>query len=78
MKQSGKWKENNMDENRIKACKILQNEKISDDLKLYEIFQIYKEDLKENYSQLYYALLAWKDSHLMELFNARTTENKPL
>lgn len=39
----------------------------SDDLKLFEIFKIYNEDLQKNYSQLYYALLGWKDSHLKEL-----------
>lgn len=53
-------------ENRIKAQDILVSDK-SDDLKLYEVFQLYKEDIREEYTQLYYALLAWKDSHLKEL-----------
>ena len=40
---------------------------MSDDLKLFEIFKIYSEDLQKEYSQLYYALLGWKDTHLKEL-----------
>jgi hypothetical protein len=51
---------------RIEAQKILASSK-SDDLKLFEVFKIYNEDLKEEYSQLYYALLGWKDIHLKEL-----------
>lgn len=53
-------------ENRIKAQNILASNK-SDDLKLFEVFQLYKDDLHNEYSQLYYALLGWKDSHLTEL-----------
>ena len=51
---------------REKAQKILASGK-SDDLKLFEVFKIYNEDLQKEYSQLYYALLGWKDSHLKEL-----------
>ncbi len=40
---------------------------MSDDLKLFEIFKLYSEDLQKEYSQLYYALLGWKDTHLKEL-----------
>lgn len=39
----------------------------SADAKLFEIFQLYKEDLKKNYTQFYYAMLEWKDTHLKEL-----------
>ena len=53
-------------EKRIKAQKILTSAK-SDDLKLFEVFKIYNEDLQKEYSQLYYALLGWKDIHLKEL-----------
>ncbi len=53
-------------ENRIKAQNILSSDK-SDDLKLFEVFQIYKEDLQKEYTELYYALLGWKDNHLREL-----------
>ena len=55
------------DKMRIKASEVLSQKNKSDDLKLFEVFQIYKDDLKETHSQLYYALLGWKDSHLSEL-----------
>ena len=51
-------------EDRCRAQDILTSD-MSDDLKLYEIFQIYKEDIRG--TQLYYALLGWKDTHLHEL-----------
>lgn len=51
----------------IKAENILAKQDISDDLKLYQIFELYKEDLYINYTNLYYALLGWKDAHLQEL-----------
>lgn len=54
-------------EKRIEAGNILVQKNKSDDLKLFEVFQIYKEDLQKECSQLYYALLAWKDSHLKDL-----------
>lgn len=53
---------------RIKAENILAQQDISDDLKLYQIFELYKEDLYKNYTNVYYALLGWKDAHLQELF----------
>ena len=53
-------------ENRINAQKILSSNK-SDDLKLFEVFQIYKDDIQKEYTELYYALLGWKDNHLREL-----------
>lgn len=56
-------------EKRQRAQNVLESAK-SDDLKLYDVFEIYKDDLKVNYSQLYYALLAWKDTHSRELFEA--------
>lgn len=51
---------------REKADAILLTDK-STDVKLYEIFQLYKEDLKKSYPQLYYSMLEWKDRHLHEL-----------
>lgn len=54
-------------EKRIESGNILSQRNKSDDLKLFEVFQIYKDDIKSEYSQLYYALLGWKDSHLKEL-----------
>ena len=56
-------------ENRINAQKILSSFNKSDDLKLFEIFQIYKDDIQKEYTELYYALLGWKDNHLKELQN---------
>ena len=56
-------------ENRIKAQEILATNKPAD-LKLFEIFQIYKEDLQKDYTELYYALLDWKDIHRKELLIA--------
>lgn len=57
-------------ENRISAQNILTSNK-SDDLKLFEVFQIYKEDIRKEYTELYYALLGWKDSHLKELLKEK-------
>ena len=51
---------------RGKAGDILVTSK-SADAKLFEIFQLYKDDLKKNYTQFYYAMLEWKDAHLKEL-----------
>ena len=39
----------------------------TDDQKLYEVFQLYKDDIREHNSQLYYALLGWADAHRREL-----------
>lgn len=39
----------------------------TDDQKLYEILQLYKDDIREHNSQLYYALLGWADAHRREL-----------
>lgn len=50
---------------RIKAQNILSSCK-SDDLKLSEVFQIYKDELQNQNPQLYYALLGWSDSHRRE------------
>ena len=51
---------------RDKAGDILVTSK-SADTKLFEIFQLYKDDLKKNYTQFYYVMLEWKDAHLKEL-----------
>lgn len=63
-------------EDRVKAQEILASN-MSDDLKLFEVFQIYKEDLQKEYSQLYYALLGWKDTHLKELHDEQSGILKP-
>ena len=59
---------------REKAQNILASGK-SDDLKLFEIFKIYSEDLQKEFSQLYYALLGWKDNHLKELSKEKPCGN---
>ncbi len=51
-------------EESCRAQDILMSD-MSDDLKLYEIFQIYKEDIRG--TQLYYALLGWVDTHICDL-----------
>ena len=51
---------------RTDAQAVLSSDK-SDDLKLLEVFQIYKDDLRNKYTELYYALLGWKHSHWTEL-----------
>jgi len=55
-------------ENRIKAQNILSSNK-SDDLKLFEVFEIYKDDIQKEYTELYYALLGWRYDHFRELQN---------
>lgn len=54
-------------EKRIAAQRILASATTSDDQKLNEVFEIFKEDLQQEYSQLYYALLGWKYAHFQEL-----------
>lgn len=51
---------------REKCQKILASNK-SDDQKLYEVFQLYQDDIRAHNSQLYYALLGWADVHRREL-----------
>lgn len=55
-------------ENRIKAQNILSSNK-SDDLKLFEVFEIYKDDIQKENTELYYALLGWRYAHFRELQN---------
>ena len=55
---------------RIDAQAVLSSDK-SDDLKLFEVFQIYKDDLRRDYTQLYYALLGWKGSRIAELLKEK-------
>ena len=52
----------NSTDKRILAQNIMARWDLSDDNKLFLVFQLYKDDLKEDYSQLYYALLAWSDN----------------
>ena len=63
---------------KAKKADIILISSESDDKKLFDIFQIYKEDLKQNYTELYYALLGWKDSHLNEFNNPNIASTKVL
>ena len=63
-------------EKRIEAGNMLVQKNKSDDLKLFEVFQIYKDDLQKECSQLYYALLAWKDSHLKDLLTEQAEKSE--
>lgn len=54
-------------EKRIAAQKILADPHKNDDKKLFEVFEIYKDDLRQSNDQLYYALLGWCDAHLRDL-----------
>ena len=51
---------------------ILAKKDMSDDLKLYEIFQEYKVSLKSKYPDLYYALLGWQDNHIHEILEEQS------
>ena len=66
----------NSEEIRKEVNIILSNNRLSDDLKLYRIFEIYKEYLKDTIPSLYYTILAWKDSHLNELFKEISSINE--
>lgn len=67
--------DDNLGERWHKAADILETNK-SDDVKLFEVFQLYKDDLKEHFTQFYYAMLGWKDAHLNELLKeSDITEN---
>ena len=54
---------------RIEIDKILQRNDLNSDQKLFVISQLYKEELNNQFPQLHYALLGWKDSHLKELWS---------
>ena len=50
---------------REKCQKVLASNK-SDDQKLYEVFQMCKDDIRCTNLDLYYALLGWADAHKRE------------
>lgn len=54
---------------RIKADEILQRKDLNNDQKMFVISQLYKDELNNQFPQLHYALLGWKDSHLKELWS---------
>ena len=57
---------------RFEAINIMNDPSMSDDLKLYKVFEMFEESLKCDYSQLHTALSAWKDAHLKELTNTNS------
>lgn len=59
---------------RIEADKILQRKDLNDDQKLFVISQLYKDELSSQFSQLHYAFLGWKDSHLKELWSKEVVD----
>lgn len=52
---------------RVESDKVLLRNDLSPNQKLFIISQIYKEELNNQFPQLHYVLLEWKDSHLKEL-----------
>ena len=59
---------------RIEADKVLSRNDLSMDQKLFVISQLYKEELNNQFPQLHYALLGWKDSHLKELWSKEVVD----
>ena len=54
------------------AMAILSNASKSTDLKLYQLFELYKDDLRKENNPLYYALLDWADKHAHDLVDNDT------
>jgi hypothetical protein len=50
---------------------ILNIDSLNDDDKLYLIFNLHKDKIRQFDVHLYYALLGWKDAHIKELLNSR-------
>ncbi len=59
---------------RIEADKILARKDLTNDQKLFVISQLYKEELNNQFAQLYYALLGWKDFHLKDLWSKEVVD----
>ena len=50
---------------------VLNADYLNDDEKLYLIFNLHKDKIRQFDVHLYYALLGWKDTHIKELLNSR-------
>ena len=61
---------------REKANNILSS-KVSDDFKLSEMFNLYREEIRSVNVYLYYTLLGWEDSHKKELRNEKYNNTTP-
>lgn len=59
---------------RIEADKILARKDLSNDQKMFVISQLYKYELNNQFPQLHYAFLGWKDSHLKELWSKEVVD----
>lgn len=64
----------NNTEKRMEADKVLVRKDLSTEQKLFVISQLYKEELNGQFPQLHYALLAWKDLHLKELWSKEVVD----
>ncbi len=64
----------NRTEKRIKADEILERKDLTRDQKLFVISQLYKTELNNQFPQLYYAFLRWKDLHLKDLRSKETID----
>lgn len=63
------------DKKDVKSYEILANKIWSDNIKLAAIFDLYKDDLKDKFPHLYYAILGWRDSHTQELLSEKCRIN---
>jgi hypothetical protein len=54
----------NNDLDREQKARNILKDFCTDNSKLYQIFQLYKDDIKKDYPHLYYALLGWQDSNI--------------
>lgn len=43
---------------------------MSDDLKLFKMIELCSDEIRRTDSQMYYALLGWRDTHLCDLQKA--------
>lgn len=59
---------------RIEADKILQRKDLNSDQKMFVISQLYKDELNNQFPQLHYAFLGWKDSHLKKLLSKEVAD----
>ena len=59
---------------RIEADKILQRKDLNNDQKMFVISQLYKDELNNQFPQLHYAFLGWKDQHLKELWSKEVVD----
>lgn len=50
---------------------VLNADYLNDDDKLYLIFNLHKDKIRQFDVHLYYALLGWKDAHIKELLNSK-------